>query len=642
MAKADKVYSLHSKLIIGAGALSFFALVIFFFALRFGFFVAHQPTVEAKPNNVFAETLRVVADKDYAPYTFIDEKGNYSGYDVEVIYSIANKMEKNIQLDLMLWSDAKQAIQNGSADVIMGLECLPEKLPDYALTVPLHSDPFMVFSYQDLENLGDLYGKQAATLTDSGSINAFLKPYRLDKNVTHFKTYSEAYESLQRGESDYLVARYSVGRRIIAKYKDTDIRILNPIFMNSYLCMGVKTGNAALLNDLDAALIEYIKSSESKTLGKKWLGNYVEFINMWDFFEKNASTLIYIILIFILAILLIDIFTNRRLKKIAVEQKDSLALVVEYQQLISEATKGLYESIYEFDMTHNCASSPSTYEYFTRLGIAIDTPYNEALAHVANKQIKEEYRQGYLKMLSRENILQAHEAGQNTLQYDFMINLDGKSYYWMRLTARIFYWKADNSVRIITYRQNIDAEKKQEISLLEKAQKDFLTGLYNKRASEESINEIIRYTDPLVCKHAFFILDIDNFKKVNDTLGHAVGDVVLAKFATTMRHSFRASDILGRIGGDEFVIFLQNIPSIEWIRHEAQHLVENLRNTVGEADKTCSVSASVGIAVYPESGMEYATLFKNADAALYITKANGKDAYTIFADGLEPPQFLRE
>ncbi|WP_242984556.1 GGDEF domain-containing protein [Clostridium sp. chh4-2] len=130
-------------------------------------------------------------------------------------------------------------------------------------------------------------------------------------------------------------------------------------------------------------------------------------------------------------------------------------------------------------------------------------------------------------------------------------------------------------------------------------------------------------------EYAFFIVDIDNFKRVNDTYGHASGDFVIAEFARNLKDHFREDDIVGRIGGDEFAVFLK-IPNREWLEKKAQQMAAGLRQNVKTDSGVCSVSASIGIAVYPEMGTDFVTLYKNADLALYYTKKNGKNGYTIF------------
>lgn len=135
----------------------------------------------------------------------------------------------------------------------------------------------------------------------------------------------------------------------------------------------------------------------------------------------------------------------------------------QYQEILMEAAKGLYENIYEMDMTHNCAANEETRAYFESLGLPGDAAYDRFLHHVAEKQIKAEHRQRYLDAFLSDNVLAAHASGTDRRVCEVMLSTDGgEAYYWLRITARIFFWDEDKSVRIFSFRQNIDEEKKQD------------------------------------------------------------------------------------------------------------------------------------------------------------------------------------
>lgn len=313
---------------------------------------------------------------------------------------------------------------------------------------------------------------------------------------------------------------------------------------------------------------------------------------------------------------------NAQIVKLTIEKEK------EHRSAFQTETEKLYENIYEWDITHNCAASEATENYIESLGVPKNLPYDEALHVIAREQIKEEYQNGYIHTFLPQNVQNAYDQGQKTLHYDFMITNDScESYYWMRITARIFSWKEDQSLRMLTYRQNIDDEKRLEIHMTEKMQRDSLSGLYNKAAAQELIRSALSENSQK--SYAFFILDIDNFKTVNDTCGHAVGDLVITDFAQKLKQYFREDDITGRIGGDEFVVFIP-APSRSWVDKKAANLSRILRYEFSDGVKSCQISASIGIAIAPDAGTDFETLYENADIALYETKARGKNGYTIY------------
>lgn len=174
--------------------------------------------------------------------------------------------------------------------------------------------------------------------------------------------------------------------------------------------------------------------------------------------------------------------------------------------------------------------------------------------------------------------------------------------------------------------------KKNEESkgLQEKADTDLLTGLNNKLATERKIKEYMRdYPNSL---GMMFVLDIDNFKKINDTMGHAFGDEVLRSLGKQIGVIFRVTDIIGRTGGDEFTIFLKALKNDENTLREAEKLAYFFKHfQVGEYVKY-SATASIGAAVFPADGSDFETLYKSADQALYKAKKRGKNQLAFYDD----------
>lgn len=168
--------------------------------------------------------------------------------------------------------------------------------------------------------------------------------------------------------------------------------------------------------------------------------------------------------------------------------------------------------------------------------------------------------------------------------------------------------------------------------LTDKADTDLLTDLYNKAATERKIREYLAaHPDQM---GLLFVLDIDNFKKINDTMGHAFGDEVLRTFGAQIRAEFRATDILGRTGGDEFTIFLCNMKEEGIIHTEARRLERFFQNFQAGEYVKYSATASIGAAIYPRDGKDFETLYKAADSALYVAKKRGKNQLAFYGDGM--------
>lgn len=158
--------------------------------------------------------------------------------------------------------------------------------------------------------------------------------------------------------------------------------------------------------------------------------------------------------------------------------------------------------------------------------------------------------------------------------------------------------------------------------LLRYAQTDALTGLYNKETTKLLTDELLSKDKDEI--HAFLILDMDCFKQINDVYGHAVGDIVLQKFGKLLKNIFREGDILGRIGGDEFVVVMKNVQTKDIASKKAQELLSKTQEHKIDELKGKTISISIGISTAPQDGDCYMDLYKRADQALYQAKRSGK------------------
>lgn len=184
---------------------------------------------------------------------------------------------------------------------------------------------------------------------------------------------------------------------------------------------------------------------------------------------------------------------------------------------------------------------------------------------------------------------------------------------------------SDSTEYILCLVQNIQERKLNEDKLKLEAERDPLTQLYNKMTTRSLIEECLEKSPS--AQHALIIIDIDNFKTINDTRGHTIGDQILLAFANELSRNFRETDILGRVGGDEFVVLIKNIQSIALVCDKLQRFTSAFKKYGIDNGFPGRLSTSIGVAVFSKDGATYEELFKKADAALYEAKRNGKDQY---------------
>ena len=194
---------------------------------------------------------------------------------------------------------------------------------------------------------------------------------------------------------------------------------------------------------------------------------------------------------------------------------------------------------------------------------------------------------------------------------------------------------------IVIYIINRVSFTKESMELQNKAETDLLTELLNKISTENKIKEYLEGEGKdktcMMC-----VLDIDNFKKINDTMGHAFGDEVLATLGKRIKTEFRVTDIIGRTGGDEFIIFLKDLKDEAVIEREAGRVAGFFKDfTVGTYTKY-SPTASIGAAIFPRDGSDYESMYKAADTALYKAKKRGKNQLAFYTETTEEDKLEAE
>ncbi len=212
---------------------------------------------------------------------------------------------------------------------------------------------------------------------------------------------------------------------------------------------------------------------------------------------------------------------------------------------------------------------------------------------------------------------------------ELQLQLPDSSLVWYVVHYSILMDANNRPQKVIGKMNDITYQKKRLDELTLRAETDPLTKLFNKEECKKRIEQCLE-SSPVGEHFAMLIIDIDDFKGVNDNLGHQSGDAVLEDIGGKIKRLFRDSDIVGRIGGDEFMVFMRNISNISVAVEKATELCEEFRYTYTGENNDYQISGSVGIAFYPQHGKTYGELYHMADIALYQSKHRGKNRYTIY------------
>ena len=182
--------------------------------------------------------------------------------------------------------------------------------------------------------------------------------------------------------------------------------------------------------------------------------------------------------------------------------------------------------------------------------------------------------------------------------------------------------------------RDITERKQAEVELAHQARHDPLTALPNRLLLDELLSHAIDSAERAKSMFALLFFDLDRFKNINDTLGHPAGDIVLREMADRLRDGLRDGDILSRLGGDEYVVVLENITGPQQAAHVADKVLGWLSAPMILEQRQLSVTGSIGIGIYPNDGKDVTTLMKNADNAMYMAKHHGGNGYQFYTPEL--------
>ncbi len=257
-----------------------------------------------------------------------------------------------------------------------------------------------------------------------------------------------------------------------------------------------------------------------------------------------------------------------------------------------------------------------------------DLKYTEYSVKRIDAIVHPEDKEYVLYYESLNNILNQYESGNTKFDYEYRILQADNSYRWVRDFFSIKRKEEGDIVAIKTTVDDIHEMKIQEAKLRIGIEKDpLLSTLYNRKTTEELIKTHLEDGKDGVV----MLIDLDNFKGINDSFGHAYGDQVLKEASGSIERYCRGDDIVGRLGGDEFIVFLKGkIPNSE-IKKKADNICKAIFSEHKTSEgKNVILSCCIGIAIAYKDGDSYKELYENSDKAMYVCKDSGKNNYAFY------------
>ena len=249
-----------------------------------------------------------------------------------------------------------------------------------------------------------------------------------------------------------------------------------------------------------------------------------------------------------------------------------------------------------------------------------------AMRHFLSVYVHPEDRERIRSFTAREHLLTEYFRGARLEKQEYRHLKENGKYVWVRLSVQMLPDPYSSNVRASILLRDIDVQKREELTLMNQLRTDTLTGVLNRGAFLSAANSV--FLQPLNGGlHALVMVDVDHFKRINDQYGHGYGDRVLAHICELLRNALRADDLVGRIGGDEFVLLLKNVVNREALQTKINSLCVQLCQNVSD---NLEISCSFGAATYPLDGSEFDELYRKADTALYAAKEAGRNCTRIY------------
>ncbi len=520
--------------------------------------------------------VKAVSVRGGAPIQYEKSNGEVSGISVSVLNRISEMT--GLSFEYRLYDSVGQAGASG-ADIFFGIP------PNYApkgmkLSIPFLKSETILFinssiQDRDLENL--IYAANKGSELPEG-VNK-------DKAI-YFNTREDTLKAVNSGKADYSFGNaYSVAYYTLMHGYKNIVAVPRGKEAREY-CFGLLKKDDLLLSIINKAIAS-ISPEELQTLVLSVASDVERKLTPAMVIDEYRMEIAMIVAV-VISLLLYSLFSIIRTNKM-------LSLQNRRYEVLSGISN---ELLYEYDLKSGILKlSERSRQIFN---------YNEKLSEI-NKKLKV--------------LLDGHDPGNS----EGIIKLpleNGGSAAFKTVNINV-YDDQGKTISVIGKLLDITKETAEREDLLAKANIDGLTDIYNATAAKELIAERIT-NRPNIEKDVFMVIDVDNFKDINDTYGHLIGDEILKNVAERLKNSFRKTDIVGRIGGDEFCVYAINISDPAFIIEKCEQLI----NHVLEEREGVKISLSIGITTVQDKET-YDDLFKKADGALYEAKEKGKARYVF-------------
>ena len=304
---------------------------------------------------------------------------------------------------------------------------------------------------------------------------------------------------------------------------------------------------------------------------------------------------------------------------------------LEAEREARQLSRLIFDDVLEADLTENQMLQIEGSAWMRVLGIQEGSSFTSVVSHMKQRLIHPDYQEDFTRRYDRDGLIAGFSNGCHEFTHITYLRVDESDYRWKQCQTRVYHSRISDTLRITTFFRDVDDETKSKQVLQRQADTDGLTGLHNRVSVMERIVQAAE-TGAAFGTQALFFVDLDCFKQINDRQGHRFGDGVLIEVADRLRRCAGEQSIFGRIGGDEFLLFIWGMRSKREVEERARQLVEMLTFQFGKGNGAVLVSCSVGVVLRKLGTLNMEPLCEQADRAMYRAKENGRSQFFFYED----------
>nr|WP_162990787.1 transporter substrate-binding domain-containing protein [Maliibacterium massiliense] len=546
--------------------------------------------------------LRVGVCANQPPFQYRGEDGALAGMGVDLLDYISAQTGLAFT---MVEAPSVQALyamaSEGAVDIIAGMPYDYDTAADQglAMTRPYVSSQYILLMHESMQ-ADSIAGKRLALPETSPYHGYFVG------KVTTYESTDACIRAINERKADYTYVDAYTAQYYLNQPAFSRLKMVPQTYAPRKVCYGIaKPADSALLSLMNRAVLAVPMQEMQSIIYANTV--HPQAFTLGSFVQRNPLQAIAIVagvFLVVLALLLVILYQRVRASRAASVQ------LQKHLRLYAIANDSFFE--YDYKTKRLIVSLPKK-EGGTQaevLTLSMDRPLTQ-----------EDSEESYQKLM------QMLERGENCKQDVCLRCRDGK-WHWMRVVLEVIADAAQAPAYAIGKMTMVDAEKLETEHLRDKAQRDSLTQLYNNEACHRFIAQELENMQADK-QGALVLMDIDHFKSINDNYGHLHGDEVLQAVAQMLRGSFRSRDVIGRPGGDEFIIYMYAIKDEASLREKCAALCRTV-NQIHLKDGR-AITASVGAAI-ARAGQGYAALYERADKALYAAKDAGRNQYVLAVD----------